>query len=728
MVKRRVKTIIFILFVGGLLLANFVLKEFTTETLKEFSEKGISDENDEEYSQIEANINLNVTNVFDNPEAQAVFDELERLNGEDYEIITNEKGYITFLKGTICDKPFDNEEYAAEILKKVMPVLSANTDTKLELAYMLYDDLGNQFVTYTESVNGESVVTNVVKFILDENGYMKGLCSSIVPYYQEEGEPIESKKAIDIVEKYLAKNYSEGKFTIMTVDPKKDYRYLVDPISLQEYSANVYIVLSDNPDSDIDGIESPFIEHYVSEQGKYLGAAPSFAMLENDEERNFESYEQWFENDEAEEYTVSYEALDGKNHTITVPVVYDGERYYLEDPKRKILCAEYYDFAYANSLNEISSENNEDWDLKSIIAYHNYIVSYDFYAETGWIGPDGLGGPMLLLMNYEDYNHNPVDNLCYLGNIEDVNIFTATTEANDYYEALDVIGHEYTHAVTSAILANVRYANEPGAINEALSDIMGECIELKHYEDEGDDIDPEVAFCVADKTGTVLRDLVAPDLYGQPEFSGGEFYVPQAALPSSLNDYGGVHINSSLISMQLPYMYYETDLEFDDIRRIWGTVMCMLVPKSGYQELREILPMACEMSGYKEAISAVEKCLEYTDMGVEDVYDYVDAGTSQINFSLPPWVDWNRVRMEVTDSKGKLRVSWPKKGSNKMAVTVTPGRYNITLIQYDKGGNLVGAWKYTEAGWITGDEVGEDNIEIPKGKYQLKDISYGNSK
>ena len=52
MVKRRVKTIIFILFVGGLLLANFVLKEFTTETLKEFSEKGISDENDEEYSQI----------------------------------------------------------------------------------------------------------------------------------------------------------------------------------------------------------------------------------------------------------------------------------------------------------------------------------------------------------------------------------------------------------------------------------------------------------------------------------------------------------------------------------------------------------------------------------------------------------------------------------------------------------------------------------------------------
>ena len=106
MVKRRVKTIIFILFVGGLLLVNFVLKEFTTETLKEFSENGISDENDEEYSQIEANINLNVTNVFDNPEAQAVFDELERLNGEDYEIITNEKGYITFLKGTICDNPF----------------------------------------------------------------------------------------------------------------------------------------------------------------------------------------------------------------------------------------------------------------------------------------------------------------------------------------------------------------------------------------------------------------------------------------------------------------------------------------------------------------------------------------------------------------------------------------------------------------------------------------------
>ena len=43
-------------------------------------------------------------------------------------------------------------------------------------------------------------------------------------------------------------------------------------------------------------------------------------------------------------------------------------------------------------------------------------------------------------------------------------------------KAYDVAGHEFTHAVTSSE-SNLEYYGESGAINEALSDIMGTSIE-----------------------------------------------------------------------------------------------------------------------------------------------------------------------------------------------------------------------------------------------------------
>ncbi len=53
-------------------------------------------------------------------------------------------------------------------------------------------------------------------------------------------------------------------------------------------------------------------------------------------------------------------------------------------------------------------------------------------------------------------------------------------DGQDYYPfaaALDVVGHELTHAVTE-YTAGLEYQNESGAINEAMSDIFGTLIEF----------------------------------------------------------------------------------------------------------------------------------------------------------------------------------------------------------------------------------------------------------
>lgn len=68
--------------------------------------------------------------------------------------------------------------------------------------------------------------------------------------------------------------------------------------------------------------------------------------------------------------------------------------------------------------------------------------------------------------------------------------------------AFDIAGHEFTHAVTSSE-SNLEFFGESGAINEALSDIMGTAIEK--YINNG-----EFNWTIGEQSGSVLRDMKNP--------------------------------------------------------------------------------------------------------------------------------------------------------------------------------------------------------------------------
>lgn len=110
--------------------------------------------------------------------------------------------------------------------------------------------------------------------------------------------------------------------------------------------------------------------------------------------------------------------------------------------------------------------------------------------------------------------------------------------------ALDVVGHELTHAVTDAS-SGLIYADESGALNEAFSDIMGASIEFFHQSAGtgtgradyllGEDLAP---------TGSgLIRSMSNPIAYEQPDHFGDRYYI--GATTSSF-DSGGVHINSGI--------------------------------------------------------------------------------------------------------------------------------------------------------------------------------------
>jgi len=103
---------------------------------------------------------------------------------------------------------------------------------------------------------------------------------------------------------------------------------------------------------------------------------------------------------------------------------------------------------------------------------------------------------------------------------------------------IDVCGHELTHAVTEYSCALV-YANESGAMNESLSDIMGKNVQF--YTKPAD-----INWELSNDMGWIIRDMSNPNLQGQPDTYKGDYWY------TGTDDNGGVHYNSGVGN----FMYY----------------------------------------------------------------------------------------------------------------------------------------------------------------------------
>lgn len=102
--------------------------------------------------------------------------------------------------------------------------------------------------------------------------------------------------------------------------------------------------------------------------------------------------------------------------------------------------------------------------------------------------------------------------------------------------ALDVVAHEFTHAVTEKT-ANLEYRSQSGALNESMSDVFG-------YLAEGVASDWQMGEdCYTPNTaGDALRDLRTPTLYNQPDHMNNYLVRPE----TEAGDWGGVHTNSGI--------------------------------------------------------------------------------------------------------------------------------------------------------------------------------------
>lgn len=239
--------------------------------------------------------------------------------------------------------------------------------------------------------------------------------------------------------------------------------------------------------------------------------------------------------------------------TVTVGSSGSGTSFFLEDLTRKNGT-----FTFTNTTSNISRVTDKDnifdaTDQKAAVDAQygaNQTLNY-FQNVHGRNGIDGSGGPGVItaatnnavglitsIVHYGQNYNNAYWNGSYMTYGDgDGNTFSPLT-------TLDICGHEMTHGITERTAA-LTYANEPGALNEAVSDIFGAMVE-RYTRGENANVWKlgEQAYTPGNGTTDALRYLNNPTAGGQPDWYPSRY--------TGASDNGGVHTNSGIAN----YAFY----------------------------------------------------------------------------------------------------------------------------------------------------------------------------
>lgn len=222
-------------------------------------------------------------------------------------------------------------------------------------------------------------------------------------------------------------------------------------------------------------------------------------------------------------------------------------------------------------------------------AYDYAGFTYDFYWT--YHGRDSLNNAGMALTNTVRYCPDaancPYQNAFWNG--------YQMVYGAGYASADDVVAHEMTHGVTQ-YESNLFYYMQSGAINEALSDIWGELVDLT-YTNGKDNDSPSVRWLMGENLPVGAgRSMSNPPLYGQPDRMTSPYYY------CGTQDNGGVHYNSG-VANKAAYLMVDggtfngrtvTALGINKTVKIWYEAQTnLLLSGSDYQDLYDALYQAC---------------------------------------------------------------------------------------------------------------------------------------
>jgi Zn-dependent metalloprotease len=224
-------------------------------------------------------------------------------------------------------------------------------------------------------------------------------------------------------------------------------------------------------------------------------------------------------------------------------------------------------------------------------AFDGLGATRNFYAEV--LERDSIDGMGMRLDGYVHYG-DQYDNAFWDGQRMifgdgDGVVFT------DFTGSLDVIGHELTHGVTQTT-AGFLYHEQPGALNESISDVFGSLIKQWSLNETAAEADWLIGTDIftPDRAGDGLRSMKAPGTAYDNPLMGKD---PQPAhmrdfvvLPDTARgDNGGVHINSGIPN----HAFYLTAINiggnaWEVPGHIWYQALKASAPTTNFQRFADI--------------------------------------------------------------------------------------------------------------------------------------------
>ena len=236
------------------------------------------------------------------------------------------------------------------------------------------------------------------------------------------------------------------------------------------------------------------------------------------------------------------EDLSGNKRTFNVDYVGNG-RYEMRDLERKITTYEVTGYNYhlefdfnwfvkepALPGDVVAFASGDSLSRTAVSLHSNMAAAYDFYKDV--LGRRSYSGNASTELEVS-YNDQTTGANAYWSPTGQRFVFGSR---GNYGAGLDVVGHEFTHAVICYVVGSgfdngLIYYGESGALNESYADIMGSLVEGKtgsgrwlHGEDQA----------------KANRSLANPKEYGQPDRYSDRVVTD--------GDNGGVHTNSGIFN------------------------------------------------------------------------------------------------------------------------------------------------------------------------------------
>lgn len=241
-----------------------------------------------------------------------------------------------------------------------------------------------------------------------------------------------------------------------------------------------------------------------------------------------------------------------------IGVVEDLGTFYLEDYSQPTKLLTYTANHTTTETSDIPDSDKYFKELKqrpAVDAAYFTRKVYDYYKNVhGRESYDGNGAPIYSIVNY-DYNYN---NAAWTGKA----MIYGDGDGESFAPlsgAIDIIGHELTHAVTENS-AKLEYHTQSGALDEHVADAFGYFMDPSDFSIAEDIYTPKVA------GDGGLRNFDNPEAKNRPGHMD-EYWDFLA--DTEEEDWGGVHINANILNKALYYTIHDEQLDVKKAEKIY---------------------------------------------------------------------------------------------------------------------------------------------------------------